>query len=224
MTANDLAYFRLCSQLSFIQSPFLEVGSAKHEGLQLNLCDMAKEAGVSSTVGVDLQAGTGVDLTFDFSLPHSEFNKAWAQGQFGTVAIFNTLEHTFDPLTVLQNALHCVKPGGTLVVLAPTVWPIHHYPCDYNRLLPDWFKEFGTRFDLELLTDGFCWISEFGILNMKGRDQLPTFQSEGKKLAPFRYWKSRILHKLFDTYGRTHWATHLAIGVVYRVPHSHEIH
>ena len=215
MTSNDLDYFRLCATCSLPQSPFLEVGSAKVETL-INLCDVAQELGVTSTLGVDLVQAEGVDHTFDFSIPREDFNRKWPHLAYGTVALFNTLEHTFDPLLVLQNALSCVRPGGTLIVVVPSLWPIHKYPKDYCRLLPDWYCEFATRFDLELMAESFCWISAFGLFPIHSKNEFPNFQNSAKAIYPFRYWRSRLVHKVLNTYGRSHWGTHVSIGAAFR--------
>jgi len=154
-------------------------------------------------------------------MPFDSFVKSWSQGAFSCVAIFNVLEHTFDPITVLRNALSCVAEGGTLLVVTPAVWPIHNYPGDYNRLLPDWYEQFARLNKIKLLDDAFCWLSgQFGICRVsdlkEGDDYvLPTFQSIGKAHSPIRYWTSRAVHKLFNTYGRSHTITLAAIGAAF---------
>jgi SAM-dependent methyltransferase len=213
-------YFARCTALGFVKAPFLEIGSAKVQGDSPNLCDIAADSGVQSVTGVDLEGGKGVDLVADFAVPPGEFASAWCGGTFATVAVFNVLEHTFDPLTVLQNALSCVAPNGTLLALTPTVWPIHNYPRDYNRLLPDWYCEFAKRHDLMLHDNAFCWISQFGIWPVRaGREAndyvLPTFQTVGGRVPPWKVWKSRVVHRIFNTFGRSHGFTHVALAAVF---------
>jgi SAM-dependent methyltransferase len=221
MTGGDADYFKKCFDLGLIGSPFLEVGSAKVQGDVPNLCELGSRYGVAQVAGVDLEPGSGVNFTADFSAPAELFGKAWDRGRFATVAIFNVLEHTFDPIAILTNALNCVADGGTLLVLTPTVWPIHNFPRDYNRLLPDWYQEFGARSKLQLQRQAFCWVSQFGIVPVDElRDGdiylLPTSRSIGKNKAPWRFWTSQAVHRLFNTFGRSHWFTHVALGVAYR--------
>ncbi len=218
MTSFDLDYFRHCAKLSLLKSPFLEVGSAKVENAAVNLCDVARELGVKEVLGADLDKGQGVDLTCDFSVSAEEFAKRWTHAPFGTVGIFNVLEHTYEPAQVLRNAVRCVRPGGTLLVVVPTVWPIHHFPKDYVRLLPDWFEEFAVRYQLTVVPEAFCWLSEFGLLTMKEHWQIPNYQSTKRGGGSLRYWASRLAHTAFHTFGKSHWATHAAIGIAYRVP------
>jgi hypothetical protein len=220
VTGGDVEYFKRCMDLGLVKSPFLEVGSAKVQGDGPNFCDLAATLGIEEVLGVDLEPGKGVDHTADFSIHPTSFAQMWDRGKFGTVAIFNVLEHTFDPITVLKNSLHCVSGTGTLIALTPVVWPIHNYPRDYNRLLPDWYKHFACANELRMHEDAFCWISQFGIIqvsDLKDGDLylLPTSQSLGRKFSPWRYWKSRVIHRAFKTFGRSHWFTHAAIGAAF---------
>jgi len=223
MVENDILYFRACHKAGLVKEPFLEIGSAIVEhSLVNNLCRVAQELGLSKTFGTDLEAGPGVDFTADFSLPPDQFKAGWTHGQFQTVAIFNVLEHTYDPITILTNALSCVAPGGTLCVAAPGSWALHDYPKDYVRLLPHWFEEFGQRNGLKIYRDHFCYLSDFGLipvdqLNIKGQYQFPTYINSTRRSTPFRYWRSRILHRLFNTYGRSHFFPQATIGCVYQV-------
>jgi SAM-dependent methyltransferase len=223
MTFVDLDFFKKCLSQGLVKSPFLEIGSAKVLGADMpNLSEIARDYGVEKVVGVDLNPGEGVDFTADFGLPYESFVKTWNQGKFSSVGMFSVLEHTFDPITVLRNALSCVAEGGNLIVATPVTWPIHNFPRDYNRLLPDWYEEFARLNKIKLLDDAFCWLSgEFGICrvhDLKEGDNyvLPTFLSRGKDHSPIRYWMSRAVHKLFNTYGRSHTFPHVAIGIVYR--------
>jgi len=216
MTDLDVQWFKRCYSEGLVRSKMLEVGSAKVQGIP-NLCEIAREMGVSDTMGVDMEQGAGVDAIFDFGLPAVEFAREWRSGTFSTVCIFNVLEHTFDPLTVLTNALSCVGNGGTLLVLTPSIWPIHSYPRDFNRLLPDWYLEFSRRNQLKLLDKEFCWLSQFGIetIDLTSEPTLPNYLTRGKTDSQLRYWISRVGHKLFNTYGRSHWAPHSAIGAAF---------
>jgi hypothetical protein len=127
--------------------------------------------------------------------------------------VFNVLEHTFDQITVLSNALSCLAESGTLLVVTPAIWPLHNYPGDYHRLLPDWYHQFAELHGLKLVDDHFCWLSQFGIEPIFSFEtEFPTYRSRRIKGSPTRYWMSRIEHRVLNTYGRSHWATHTAIG------------
>ncbi len=214
MVEADYVFFRQCHQLGLVKAPLLEIGSAAVEGQGGNICQEARRLGVSPTFGVDLTLGPGVDHVADFSVAPQEFE--WKFEAFGTAVLFNILEHTFDPICILRNAMRCVRPGGTLLLVVPAVWPLHDFPRDYCRLMPHWFEQFAAQYGLILVREAFCWLSQFGItpvadLQSGGQYELPSFLTLGKS-HPFRYWRTRFGHKLLNTYGRSHWFTHCAIG------------
>jgi SAM-dependent methyltransferase len=217
MTEIDVAFFNLCLSSGFVNTRLLEVGSAKVQGFE-NICDIARSAGISETTGVDIQTFDGVDAVVDFGLPPEVFEKHWKFGKFGTVCVFNVLEHTFDPITVLANALSCLEKDGHLLVVTPSIWDLHNYPGDFVRLLPNWYEQFAERYDLNLLKDSFCWLSCFGIQKIYAEKEpaFPTFLRKGREASWIRYWTSRFVHKAFNTYGRSHWFNHVAIGAVFR--------
>jgi SAM-dependent methyltransferase len=215
MTDRDVEWFKRCHAAGLIKGRMLEVGAARIKG-DPNLCDYARQLGVTETTGADLDRYDGVDVVADFGLSPEAFNAQWQLDRFSTVCVFNVLEHTFDPVTVLTNCVSCVEGGGRLLVVTPSVWPLHSYPGDFNRLLPDWYVTFAKRNNLELLEKHFCWLSEFGIETISPTPEptLPSFLSR-RNASPLRYWVSRTGHKLLNTYGRSHWATCSAIGAAF---------
>lgn len=212
MTSVDEEYFRLCCRAGIVQEPILDVGALRI-GDQTNITELARRAGLREVRGTDLKQGQDVDYIADFGLEPSEFHRRYAFPTFSTVCVFNVLEHTFDPIIVLLNALSCVSSGGSLIVLTPSIWPIHNYPSDYNRILPDWYREFASRHELRFVDGLFSWLSEFGIEPIASDEpEFPTYRSRKSRASAARYWKSRIGHRLLNSYGRSHWATHCAIG------------
>ena len=194
-----------------MKSRFLEVGSAKVQGVA-NLCDEARKLDIES-FGVDVQSMDGVDAVVDFSQPHDVFRREWTAGEFDTIAVFNVLEHTFDPIRILENCLFCAKSGATILVLTPAIWPIHNFPGDFTRLLPDWYRRFAEVHNLKIVEDRFHWISGFGFEPVSKYPDFPTYISRKNSVPQSRYWISRAAHKLLNTYGRSHWATHCAVAV-----------
>lgn len=217
MTSIDLEWFMACHSAGLVRSRLLEIGSARVQGVR-NLVDVARTLGITDSIGVDLDSAEGVDTVIDFSVSPPQFRERYCLDRFATVCIFNVLEHTFDPYTVLQNAMSCVDLGGSLLVVAPSIWPIHSYPRDYNRLLPDWYREFAMRTGLELIEQHFCWLSQFGIEPIAVDGSLPTYLSRKDQVSKIRYWVSRVTHKVGNTYGLSHWATYCAIGAAFALP------
>lgn len=215
MTSLDEMYFQLCLTAGVVSEPILDVGALRI-GEQTNISQLARRAGLVEIKGADLNAGDDVDYIADFGLPPAEFRRQYAIPVFSTVCVFNVLEHTFDPISVLSNALSCVSENGSLLAVTPSIWPIHNYPGDYNRLLPDWYREFARRRNLTLVEGLFSWLSEFGIERVASEKlEFPTYRTRRAKASSVRYWKSRIGHRLLNSYGRSHWGTHCAIAAAF---------
>jgi SAM-dependent methyltransferase len=139
------------------------------------------------------------------------------------VAVFNVLEHTYDPIQVMQNVRRITSPGGAILVSTPVVWPVHNFPGDFVRLLPDWYIQFADQNHLVINPDTFCWLSYFGITPINqtlnhSQSQIPNFLNSGLAKSPTRYWISRIIHRLFNTFGRTHVYGNVAISAAFQVP------
>jgi SAM-dependent methyltransferase len=203
MTEADLAFFAWCRRAGWVLDPLLEIGAGVR-GAHPRLVDLAREWGMQAT-STDLEAGDGIDVVADFAAPQPAL-----AGRFRTVTIFSVLEHVFDPITVFGHAVECCAPGGTLLVSTPAVWPIHHFPLDCTRLLPDWYRQAAKRFALTLRDDAFFWLSSLGRAPVG--DTLPSWLTSAPPLK--RGW-SRLVHRVFHTYGRSHPFTHAAIAAVF---------
>ena len=89
---------------------------------------------VSSYVGVDVEqsghdhASSDVDVFFDgTTLPFEDRS-------FDTVVAFEVLEHVFEQEQMLREMRRVLRPGGTLMITTPFVWPEHEQPYDFSRL------------------------------------------------------------------------------------------
>jgi len=61
-------------------------------------------------------------------------------GSKDAVICFNTLEHIFDPLFVLDEMCRVIKYGGNLYISTPFMYPIHADPGDYFRPTHQWYE------------------------------------------------------------------------------------
>jgi SAM-dependent methyltransferase len=92
--------------------------------------------------GLDLAIGdaqwdyTRIDVLGDLSL------LPFDAGTFDAALNVVTLEHVTDPARVLCELARVLKPGGSLLLIAPLEWEEHQQPHDYYRY---------TRYGLEFL-------------------------------------------------------------------------
>jgi len=164
----------------------------------------------------DMTAGVGVDFVanFEYADQLHIFNDV---DTLGSVFILNVLEHTFEPIRILDNALSLLRGGGTLVVLTPALWPLHDYPIDAWRILPNFYEEYAKRRNLELLADYFEYIGFGPVKNFRNSDGSFSFPPPCQ--PGFRRTFSRMAQKLLNTYGRgMFYPSHVAVGAVFRVP------
>ncbi len=133
--------------------------------------------------------------------------------KFKSILALNVLEHTFEPVRVLDNLVAVLDSGGVLVAITPTVWPLHYYPMDCWRLNPQFYEEYCLRRELTLLREYFEYVGYHcvgGKPGGSGGHDLPHPASN-----PWQKLKSRIVHRIFNTYGRgMAFPSHVATGVV----------
>jgi SAM-dependent methyltransferase len=58
-------------------------------------------------------------------------------GSYDLVLCTQVLEHCEHPQRIVDECYRVLKPGGTLIVTVPSVYPMHGYPADNWRFMPD---------------------------------------------------------------------------------------
>jgi len=116
-----------------VDGPVIEIG-AKDYGSTTSFRDLYLGF---EYVGVDLEAGKGVDVVADLtagtgSLPTEHFALA---------ICCSVLEHTPRPWVMADNIVKLLRPGGQLYLSVPWVWRYHAYPDDYFRFSPRAVRE-----------------------------------------------------------------------------------
>lgn len=208
MTDADVGYVKKVFDAGLIQSPCLEMGVG-YEGFN---CKALLQSAGMRYFGTDMIPGKDVDYVVDFEKPTESIEKSFVDiGKFGSVIMVAVLEHALEPIKVLDNAFAILRSGGVCIVIAPAVWTIHNYPIDCYRFNPDFFEEYCKRRSLYLLRDyfeyvGFCKIDS---MRNKSKTHVLPLPSQDK----FKVFVSRIIHRLFDTYGREmFFPCHVGIG------------
>ncbi len=208
MVGADQAWIAALLKERVFAGPVLELGTGYGGATSRSIV----EAAGHRYVGTDMEAGPGVDIAANIESADDMMALA-AAGPFGAVLILNVLEHTFDPIRILDNARTLVKPGGALVVLTPAVWPLHSYPMDTWRILPDFYREYAKRKGMRLLKEGFEFVGFGPVDAFIESSRAPSFPPPAKTA-----WKmlwGRTVHKAFNTFGRAMFQpSHVAVGAV----------
>lgn len=218
---TDFRYLERLIDRGLVHDPVLELGSHNRQGGPRGNTQSHCEAAGLRWDGADVEAGPGVTLTFDL-LDEEEVARIGARWR--SVLLFNLLEHVYDPVRALGNALRLVQGPGTCVVVGPAVWGLHDYPRDYWRPLPDFFIEFAARTGSELVPDALCWLLEneqiVPVAELTEGDQkrLPSRLTAPHVYGRFRAARSRWVHKALNTIGRELHFPYTGLGVVLRVP------
>jgi SAM-dependent methyltransferase len=183
----DLEYVQRLIRARVVSGPVLELGTG-YGGATCR--DLVKSNGLSY-YGTDMAAGEGVDFVANFERLE-DLAVFQTVAPFGSVFILNVLEHAFDPIRILDNARTLIRQGGTLVVLAPALWPLHNYPFDAWRILPNFYEEYARRKGLRLVNDYFEYVGRGAVQAFRNRDATYSLPPSGSRL---RYWYGRAIHK-----------------------------
>ena len=209
MIPVDKEYIVSLIKKNIVESPVLELGGG-YGGDTLREEILAAKMDYYAT---DMFAAPGVDFVADFEnaetvIPLKE------KGGFSTILVLNVLEHTFEPIKILDNCLSLLKPGGKLIVIAPALWAIHNYPIDCYRLLPDWYIKYAETRNCILHEDTFEFVGIGKVIDYRQGKNEYSFPPPVSKNS-FKYQYSKIIHKLFNTFGRgMTYPGFIAIGVV----------
>jgi SAM-dependent methyltransferase len=129
------------------EAPLLEVGAHDYGSTQ----DLRVLFPGASYLGVDRQAGPGVDRVVDLAAPFEEVDRALEGRRFGGVFCLSVLEHCEQPFRMADHLTRLLQPGGSLYVSVPFAWKFHGYPSDYWRFTHEGVRLLfpGLRFDTD---------------------------------------------------------------------------
>ena len=160
--------------------PVLEVGSRDYGSTQ----DLrALLPGAPDWLGVDLQAGPGVDLVLDLAGPFETVDEALGGRRFGSVFCLSVLEHCARPFDLAANLTRLLAPGGLLCVGVPFAWKLHGYPSDYWRFTHHGVQQLfpALRFDP----------ADTLLASERDRVFLPVDDELGRIPFSFGHWRRR---------------------------------
>jgi SAM-dependent methyltransferase len=212
MTNEDIRWVQRLLDQKIIEGPVLELGVG-YGGATCR--EMIETAGLQY-YGTDLEKTPAVDFVADFEKSQDMTVFAPA-APFGTVLILNVLEHTFDPLRVLDNAISLLKPGGRCAVLTPSIWPLHNWPMDTWRILPDFYETYAKRRGLAFDARFFDYPGHGPVMHFRSLDGSYVYPPPCASKA--RLLGSRVIHRIFNTFGRGMFhPSHVAVAAVFQRP------
>ena len=135
---NQLTYLKRF--VPSVSGPVLEIGS-KDYGSTSTFREFYPD---SEYIGIDMEAGTNVDLVVDLTSGTAGLRK----NHFALGICCSVLEHVRRPWVFAENLTSLLQDGGSLYMSVPWVWRYHAYPDDYFR--------FSWRGVMELFP-GFTW-------------------------------------------------------------------
>lgn len=215
MNNYDRQYVTQAYEAGFLRSPCLELGVGVEN---LNNKSFIANQGIAY-FGTDLALGSCVDYIADFEDSLDSLKLIFSDVYpFETVVALNVLEHTFNPIQVLDNIIGLLLPGGTCILTTPVVWPLHSFPHDCWRINPDFYEEYCKRRSLRIVQDKFEYL---GVCKVKesidddGEYSLPKPQRNNRVDTIY----SRLIHRIFNTYGRgMFFSSFIQIGVIIQKP------
>ena len=120
----------------------LEVGSADVNGSYRQIFGDPR----FDYVGVDVESGPGVDVVLEdpYHLPN-------AHASVDLVISGQMLEHCEFFWLAFGEMLRVVKDTGRIFLIAPSSGPVHQYPVDCYRFLPDAYRALAKLTGAELV-------------------------------------------------------------------------
>lgn len=81
------------------------------------------------TTSVNMSEDARPDIFHDLEKP-----LPLSDASYDHVLLINVLEHIFEYQALLSEACRVVRPGGSIVIVVPYLFPVHPSPDDFHRL------------------------------------------------------------------------------------------
>jgi SAM-dependent methyltransferase len=131
---GDLNQFNLVKRnADLVRGPILEVGSKDYGSTP----DFRSLFPGVQYVGVDMEAGKGVDVVLDLTGDFERIDAQLGGLRFSTVICFSVLEHCRNPFKMSENITRLLRNDGSAFISVPFSWQVHAYPSDYWRFTAD---------------------------------------------------------------------------------------
>jgi SAM-dependent methyltransferase len=101
--------------------------------------------GTFTVTALNIDPASKPDITHDLEQP-----MPIKDAQYDHALLMNVLEHMFKYRELLQETVRIIRPGGSIVVIVPFLFPIHPSPNDYWRFTQQTLQK---EFELLSLSD-----------------------------------------------------------------------
>jgi len=147
-TSGIIFGLRAMRESEVVGKRVLEVGALDFNG---GLRSVLVAYGPSEYIGVDLQAGPGVDVTCDVS----KLVESFGEESFDIVVNTELLEHVEHWRSAISNLKRVLRPGGVMVTTTRSPgFKYHGYPYDFWRFRPEDMRHIFCDFEiLDLIPD-----------------------------------------------------------------------
>lgn len=137
--------------------------------------------------GADLEAGPNVDLVLE-----DPYRLPFPSGSVDVVVSGQAFEHVeFFWLAWLEME-RVLKPGGLILLIAPSRGPEHRHPVDCWRFYPDGYAALAKYAELELLEANTDWEPDADKDSALWGDTVGAFRKPPRTLrASLRRWMAR---------------------------------
>lgn len=102
--------------------------------------------------GVDLAPGRNVDVVLE-----SPYRLPFPTGAIDVVVSGQAFEHIEYFWLTWQEIARCLKPGGLVLLIAPSRGPEHRYPVDCWRFYPDGYRALARMGGFEVIEVSTDW-------------------------------------------------------------------
>src|SRR5687768_11266228 len=116
---NQLAY--LTQRIADSPGRILEVGSKDYSDQGGGVTQNFRQRYGGNYVGVDMEAGRGVDVVQDLSQSIGPLERE----SFDLIICCSVLEHVRKPWVMADNLTDLLRAGGRLYIAVPWVWRYH---------------------------------------------------------------------------------------------------
>jgi SAM-dependent methyltransferase len=111
-----------------------------------------------SVTSLDIDPERNPDILCDITSPNLGKN------YFDVIVMAEVLEHVTDPHAAVRGIKQLLKPGGTLILTVPFIFPIHDRPNDYFRYTRYGLMHLFQEMDDLNIKERNSWSEAIGVL------------------------------------------------------------